>query len=202
MLIYTKLSLLSPCLDLITSSTCSLSALHLGWLICPVSRPSSAYSAHSYLSLQAPELQCPRPSFGNCSLHRWPLIPGSLWGSLCPALGSLESISIWPSACSPSRQPTCPTWECPFRSVFLTWFTDTGLDLLLVSSPKVIPRAFRSKEGLCGQVTVPALNALLSTGHIRRQGVDLSVLARLLPTRHDQHVCRALLLGNMFWAQE
>lgn len=35
---------------LITSSTCSLPAPHLGWLICPVSQPSSAYSAHSYLS--------------------------------------------------------------------------------------------------------------------------------------------------------
>lgn len=61
LVIYAKLNLLSLCLDLVTSSTCSLPAPHLWWLICLVSPPSSAYSAHSYLSLQDPGLQCPRP---------------------------------------------------------------------------------------------------------------------------------------------
>lgn len=143
MVIYAKLTLLCLCLGLVTSSTCSLPAPHLRWLICPISPPSSAYSAHSSLSIQD-QLQCPRPLQESILWHLQfaQVVPGSLQGSLSPALGSLENIYIWPSACSPSRQSTHPTWGCPFRSVFLTRLTDTGLNLLLVSSPKVISRTF------------------------------------------------------------
>lgn len=139
---------------------------------------------------------------------------GGLW-LLTPS----EDPCLWPSvawrahpsgplpahlACSPHVLP---------ENALLGVFSRPGLHIvaqicLWSHPPRQFPEAFRRKEGLCVWVTMPALNALLSK-HIRRQGVGLSILARLLPVRHNQHMStwrqgsalrqHILGLGNTGW---
>lgn len=143
------------------------------------------------------------PFFGIFHLHRWPLAPGSLLRSMSPALGSLGSIFICPSVCSWSRQPIRPTWECPFRSIFLTWLTDTGLDLLPVSFSKVILRSFWEKgssvcssDDACSECPVIYLATLGDKQLVYQSWPGCSppgIIRTCMPKD------RPLLLGNMFW---
>lgn len=121
-----------------------------GGLISAVSPPSWAHSAPSYLHYPRSELWSwispspfRSPLFRTYHLHRWPLAPRWLQGSLPLAPGSMESTAIWHSAHSPSRQPMRPA-RGVLSGVFswLALHILTDPDLLLVSSSKATPRSF------------------------------------------------------------
>lgn len=166
LVIYAKLTLLSLCLDLVTSSTCSLPAPHLWWLICPVSPPSSAYSAHSYLFLQDPELQCPRPLRESILWHlQFAQVAPSPWLSLeilVPSPGQPgEHIHL--ALCLLIKQAAhtsylgMPLQDCFPDLAYRHWPGFASSPILQGHSQKLL-----GERKVCVQVKMPALNALLS----------------------------------------
>lgn len=184
-----------------TFSTCSLTAPYLNdWS--PSPQPKSSFF------LSSPRLACPK-LFSRVHLLASAVSTGGFWFLIPSENACLQPWTAWRAYLSGTLLSYM--WTVCVSCLGMTlqefswpdihtrpWFAAV---LILCQFPE---KLFVERKGLYVFGRRHALNVLLS-GHICRQGGGLSVLARLLPTRNNQHVCiwwHSSASGNMLWVWE